>query len=224
MDGMPNVLSKRGLLFKILTWVCTGFIMLGIFLPYAKMGSNSVTTIDVFEAAVDGLGESGAMTFVLKFFLLVLIVIGLAIVVSFYERASFAISVVLISCSSVAGLVYLFFFTSMGSAGARRMKEYKAVGGRIMDVFLILLLIVSVLALVAEIYVKCNNLQAGGVSQHSNGWFCPQCGGGNALNARFCSKCGSAAPVQAKKWFCSQCGTPNEASANFCNKCGTKRP
>lgn len=223
MDGFANVLKKRGLIFKIFTWVCTGFILLSIFLPYAKKGNESVTLLDYMKSAIESIGEEGTLSYILKLLLIAFVTIGLAIAVVFYEKASLAISIVLMSCTVVAGITYLDLFSFLGKYAKRTLKRYKAVGGRMMDVFFIFLLIVSILALAAEIYVKVSDQQLGVVTKGGMGWFCPQCGQSNATDAKFCNRCGSAAPI-SKRWFCPQCGAPNEATGKFCNKCGTQKP
>lgn len=223
MDGLSNVLGKRGLIFKISTWICTGLILVGSFMPYAEIGSRRVDLLDFVDAALQSLGAEGTQSYLLKYVLILLVMIALAIVVAFYEKASLAISIVLVSCSFVAGLCYLTLFSFMGEYAARQLKEYKSAGGIMMDVFFIILLVVSVVALVAEIYLKVSNQQSAVAVKNGPEWTCPQCGKSNVAVSKFCNQCGSTAPV-SKNWFCPQCGAPNEATGKFCNKCGAKKP
>jgi class 3 adenylate cyclase len=48
---------------------------------------------------------------------------------------------------------------------------------------------------------------------------CPNCGGSNADDARFCASCGS--PLVSAPPVCARCGTELPAGARFCPSCGT---
>ena len=50
---------------------------------------------------------------------------------------------------------------------------------------------------------------------------CPRCGNSNALNARYCSRCGGQLKVPEEPVVCHKCHTHNSPMANFCRNCGT---
>lgn len=50
---------------------------------------------------------------------------------------------------------------------------------------------------------------------------CPRCGNSNALNARYCSRCGGQLKVPEEPVVCHKCHTHNTPMANFCRNCGT---
>ena len=50
---------------------------------------------------------------------------------------------------------------------------------------------------------------------------CPRCGNANALNARYCSRCGGQLKVPEEPVVCHKCHTHNSPMANFCRNCGT---
>lgn len=187
MEMLTNLLSKRTKIFQIATWVCTGMIVLGFFLPYIKISFWGQTFSEsLFKAVFDsGLGSKIFLTF-----LMFLILIGLSVVVIKYEAFSFVASIILAAGAIVGEIVYVCL------AEADGMGSMKAIGARFMDIFFILLIIVGVVAVVAEVYVK---------------YFAEKLASGTTT-------------TQAKGWFCPQCGAPNEATGKFCNKCGTKKP
>ena len=49
---------------------------------------------------------------------------------------------------------------------------------------------------------------------------CPRCGNSNALNARYCSRCGGQLKVPEEPVVCHKCHTHNTPMANFCRNCG----
>ena len=50
---------------------------------------------------------------------------------------------------------------------------------------------------------------------------CPRCGNSNALNAKYCSRCGGQLKVPEEPVVCHKCHTRNTPMANFCRNCGT---
>ncbi|MCH5157532.1 MAG: zinc ribbon domain-containing protein [Clostridiales bacterium] len=50
---------------------------------------------------------------------------------------------------------------------------------------------------------------------------CPRCGNSNALNAKYCSRCGGQLKVPEEPVVCHKCHTHNTPMANFCRNCGT---
>ena len=50
---------------------------------------------------------------------------------------------------------------------------------------------------------------------------CPRCGNSNALNAKYCSRCGAQLKVPEEPVVCHKCHTRNTPMANFCRNCGT---
>jgi len=61
----------------------------------------------------------------------------------------------------------------------------------------------------------------------SAGAVCNNCGQALAVEALFCSKCGTKVappqpPAAAEAKFCTQCGNKLDATAAFCSKCGSK--
>ena len=50
---------------------------------------------------------------------------------------------------------------------------------------------------------------------------CPRCGNSNALNAKYCSRCGAQLKVPEEPVVCHKCHTHNTPMANFCRNCGT---
>ena len=50
---------------------------------------------------------------------------------------------------------------------------------------------------------------------------CPRCGNSNALNAKYCSRCGNQLKVPEEPVVCHKCHTRNTPMANFCRNCGT---
>lgn len=50
---------------------------------------------------------------------------------------------------------------------------------------------------------------------------CPRCGNSNALNAKYCSRCGGQLKVPEEPIVCHKCHTHNSPMANFCRNCGT---
>lgn len=50
---------------------------------------------------------------------------------------------------------------------------------------------------------------------------CPRCGNSNALNAKYCSRCGGQLKVPEEPVVCHKCHTHNSPMANFCRNCGT---
>ena len=50
---------------------------------------------------------------------------------------------------------------------------------------------------------------------------CPRCGNSNALNAKYCSRCGGQLKVPEEPVICHKCHTHNTPMANFCRNCGT---
>lgn len=50
---------------------------------------------------------------------------------------------------------------------------------------------------------------------------CPRCGNANALNAKYCSRCGGQLKVPEEPVVCHKCHTHNTPMANFCRNCGT---
>ena len=49
---------------------------------------------------------------------------------------------------------------------------------------------------------------------------CPRCGNSNALNAKYCSRCGAQLKVPEEPVVCHKCHTRNTPMANFCRNCG----
>lgn len=183
MEMLTNLLSKRTKIFQIATWVCAGMIVLGFFLPYISFWGQSMSLCEaVFDS---GMGSKIFLTF-----FMFLILIGLSVVVIKYEAFSFVASIILAAGAIVGEIVYV----CLAEAGG--MGSLKAIGARFMDIFFILLIIVGVVAVAAEVYVK---------------YFAEKLASGTTT-------------TQAKGWFCPQCGAPNEATGKFCNKCGTKKP
>ena len=50
---------------------------------------------------------------------------------------------------------------------------------------------------------------------------CPRCGNSNALNAKYCSRCGGQLKIPEEPVVCHKCHTRNTPLANFCRNCGT---
>ena len=49
---------------------------------------------------------------------------------------------------------------------------------------------------------------------------CPRCGNSNALNAKYCSRCGAQLKVPEEPVVCHKCHARNTPMANFCRNCG----
>ena len=49
---------------------------------------------------------------------------------------------------------------------------------------------------------------------------CTRCGNSNALNAKYCSRCGIQLKVPEEPVLCHKCHTRNNPMANFCRNCG----
>ena len=184
MEMLTNVLNKRTKIFQIATWVCAGFVALGFFLPYISFWGQSMSLCEaVFES---GMGSKIFLTL-----LMFLILVGLSVVVIKYDSFQFVASIILAGGAILGEIVYVCL------ADAGGMSSLKGIGAHFMDIFFILLIIVGVIAVAAEVYVK---------------YFAEKVASGTTTT------------TQAKGWFCPQCGAPNEATGKFCNKCGTKKP
>lgn len=51
---------------------------------------------------------------------------------------------------------------------------------------------------------------------------CPRCGNANALNAKYCSRCGGQLKIPEEPVVCPKCHTRNTPMANFCRNCGVE--
>ena len=51
---------------------------------------------------------------------------------------------------------------------------------------------------------------------------CPRCGNANALNAKYCSRCGGQLKVPEEPVVCQKCHTRNTPMANYCRNCGVE--
>lgn len=184
MEMLTNLLSKRTKIFQIATWVCAGFVALGFFLPYIKISFWGQTLSYSLCKAVF---ESGLGSKIFLTFFMFLILIGLSVVVIKYEAFSFVASIILAAGAIVGEIVYV----CLAEAGG--MGSMKAIGARFMDIFFILLIIVGVVAVAAEVYLKYFAQKATATTQ-AKGWFCPQCGAPNEATGKFCNKCGAKKP------------------------------
>ena len=190
MEMLTNLLNKRTKIIQIATWVCAGLAALGFFLPYVSFGGEGGY---LFSALTD-YDTPGPF---IAAILMLLVLVALSVVVIKYEAFAFVASIILAGGAILAEILYcvatglpeLEFIVSMLG---------KAFGGTLTTIFLILLIIVGLVAVAAEVYLK---------------YFAQKAAAGT-----------TAAPTQATGWFCPQCGAPNDATGKFCNKCGTKKP
>jgi len=190
MEALMNVLNKRTKIIQIATWVCAGLAVLGLLLPYVSFGGESESLFSLLTD-YDSPGPFIALL------LMVVVLIALAVVVIKYESFQFVASIVLAGGAILAEILYCV------ATGIDELKVVvafigKAFGGTLTTIFLILLIIVGLVAVAAEVYLK---------------FFAQKAASGT-----------TAAPTEAKGWFCPQCGAPNEATGKFCNKCGAGRP
>lgn len=51
---------------------------------------------------------------------------------------------------------------------------------------------------------------------------CPRCGNSNAMNAKYCSRCGGELKLPEEPIVCHNCRTRNSPMANFCRNCGAE--
>ncbi len=191
MEMLTDLLKKRTKIIQIAVWVCAGFSLLGFFLPaYAAFGEK----IFLFDA-LTGNGDSDPF---MKVLLLLLMLIVVAIAAAFYNKSSFVVSIVVLVAAVLAKIFHATIFSKMGKSYVRYLDNFKAIGTTLLNIFLVLLILVGVVAVAAEVYVK---------------FFAEKAAAGT-----------TATTTQAKGWFCPQCGAPNEATGKFCNKCGTQKP
>lgn len=190
MEMLTNVLNKRTKIFQIATWVCAGVAFLGLLLPYVSfMGENAY----LFSVLTEN-DSPGAFIALL---LLFLVLIALAVVVIKYDSFNFVASIILAGGAILAEILYCIA-TGLPELELVEAMLGKSIGGKLTSIFLILFIIVGVIAVAAEVYVK---------------YFAEKVASGTTANT-----------TQAKGWFCPQCGAPNEANGKFCNKCGTQKP
>lgn len=180
MEALMNVLNKRTKIIQIATWVCVGFVVLGFFLPYISVMGYTMSLCEaVFKSS---LGSKIFLTL-----LMFLILAGLSVVVIKYDSFQFVASIILAGGAIFGEIVYV----SLADAGG--LGSYKGIGARFMDIFFILLIIVGLVAVAAEVYLKYF-AQNAATPTGANGWFCPQCGAQNDANSKFCNKCGAGRP------------------------------
>lgn len=190
MEMLTNVLNKRTKIFQIATWVCAGLAVLGFFLPYVSLyGENGYLFSALTEYDTPG-------PFIAAI-LMLLVLVALAVVVIKYGAFPFVASIILAGGAILAEILYCIA-TGLPELEFIVAMLGKSIGGNLTTIFLILLIIVGVVAVAAEVYVK---------------YFAEKVASGTTTTT-----------TQAKGWFCPQCGAPNEATGKFCNKCGTQKP
>lgn len=190
MEALMNVLNKRTKIIQIATWVCAGLAFLGLFLPYTSVSYpffGGKETLYLFSSIVDT-DSTGALV---AGVFLGLVLVGLAVVAFMYDSFQFVASIVLAGGAILAEIFYCS--ATFDDLDIVAQVYGKSIGGHLTTIFLIFLIIVSLVAVAAEVYLKYFAQNATATTQ-AKGWFCPQCGAPNEATGKFCNKCGTKKP------------------------------